>query len=212
MSCRQGHGPDPLAGLIIGARLGEAIHATDNRRLFSFALHTRDRALLEKAFAATRPIPGDCGDEYRRPPFLTASGDFSHHLSEVAKPFQRLPAGPSAERVLTGSSWEDIAGYCRAQRIGDRILVSGTTAIADLSRAVAPGDGGADHLYSRPYRCFRRVSGWRSRAHGRVLRDIKPANALVRVAGLIGDHPVEIEAEAIVRPAAWLRLLVGDAK
>ena len=38
-----------------------------------------------------------------------------------------------------------------------------------------------------------------SRAHGRVLGGIKPANTLVRVAGLIGDHRVEIEAEAIVR-------------
>ncbi len=76
-----------VGGAIIGARLGEAMHASDNRRLFSFALDADDRALLEKAFAATRPIPGDCGDEYRRPPFLTASGDLSHHLFEVSKPF-----------------------------------------------------------------------------------------------------------------------------
>ena len=211
-----------VAGVIIGARLGEAMHATDNRRLFSFALDADDRALLERAFAATRPIPGDCGDEYRRPPFLTASGDLSHHLSEVAKPFQRLPAGPGAERVLTGSSWEDIAGYCRAQRIGDRILVSGTTAIAGLSRAVAPADAGAQTTYILDRIVASVVSlGGRvediartriyitdeadvlaiSRAHGRVLGDIKPANTLVRVAGLIGDHRVEVEAEAIVRAA-----------
>jgi aryl-alcohol dehydrogenase-like predicted oxidoreductase/enamine deaminase RidA (YjgF/YER057c/UK114 family) len=209
-----------VAGVIIGARLGEAMHATDNRRQFSFSLDADDRALLEEAFAATRPIPGDCGDEYRRPPFLTASGDLSHHLSEVAKPFQRLPAGPGAQRVLTGSSWEDIAGYCRAQRIGDRILVSGTTAIAGLSRAVAPADAGAQTTYILDRIVASVVSlGGRvediartriyitdeadvlaiSRAHGRVLGDIKPANTLVRVAGLIGDHRVEIEAEAIVR-------------
>ena len=29
------------------------------------------------------PHPGDCGDEYRRPPFLTASGDLSHHLDSL---------------------------------------------------------------------------------------------------------------------------------
>jgi enamine deaminase RidA (YjgF/YER057c/UK114 family) len=40
-----------------------------------------------------------------------------------------------------------------------------------------------------------------SRAHGRVFGDIKPANTLVRVAGLIGDLHVEVEAEAIVRAA-----------
>jgi aryl-alcohol dehydrogenase-like predicted oxidoreductase/enamine deaminase RidA (YjgF/YER057c/UK114 family) len=211
-----------VAGVIIGARLGERMHVSDNRRLFSFTLDAEDRALLANAFAATRPIPGDCGDEYRRPPFLTASGDLSHHLSEIPKPFRRLPAGPGAERVLTGSSWEDIAGYCRAQRIGDRILVSGTTAIAGLARAVAPSDAGAQTTYILDRIVAAVVSlGGRvediartriyitdeadvlaiSRAHGRVLGDIKPANTLVRVAGLIGDHRVEIEAEAIVRAA-----------
>ena len=122
--------------------------------------------------------------------------------------------------MLTGSSWEDIAGYCRAQRIGDRILVSGTTAIAGLSRAVAPADAGAQTTYILDRIVASVVSlGGRvediartriyitdeadvlaiSRAHGRVLGGIKPANTLVRVAGLIGDHRVEIEAEAIVR-------------
>lgn len=38
-----------------------------------------------------------------------------------------------------------------------------------------------------------------ARAHGRGFGAIRPANTLVRVAGLIGDHRVEIEAEAIVR-------------
>ncbi len=215
-----------VAGVIIGARLGEAMHAADNKRLFSFALDAEDNALLEDAFASTQPIPGDCGDEYRRPPFLTASGDLSHHLFETPTPFQRRPAGPGAERVLTGSSWEDIAGYCRAQRIGDRILVSGTTAIAGLSRAVAPADAGAQTTYILDRIVASVVSlGGRvediartriyitdeadvlaiSRAHGRVLGDIKPANTLVRVAGLIGDHRVEIEAEAIVRSATSRR-------
>ncbi|HRJ68845.1 MAG TPA: aldo/keto reductase [Beijerinckiaceae bacterium] len=211
-----------VAGIIVGARLGEAMHAEDNRRLVSFTLDEADCALLDRAFAATTPIPGDCGDEYRRPPFLTASGDLSHHLDQIEKPFRRHPAMSGAERVLTGSSWEDIAGYCRAQRIGDRILVSGTTAVAGLSRAVAPADAGAQTTYILD-RIIASVTslGGRvediartriyitdeadvlaiSRAHGRVLGAIKPANTLVRVAGLIGDHRVEIEAEAIVRPA-----------
>ena len=107
-------------------------------------------------------------------------------------------------------------------RIGDRILVSGTTAIAGLSQAVAPADAGAQTTYILDRIVASVVSlGGRvediartriyitdeadvlaiSRAHGRVLGDIKPANTLVRVAGLIGDHRVEIEAEAIVRAA-----------
>jgi enamine deaminase RidA (YjgF/YER057c/UK114 family) len=205
--------------VIIGARLGETSHAGDNLRLFGFALDDADRATLAAAFAATTPIPGDCGDEYRKPPFLTASGDLSHHLDAIPKAFTPEPV-PGGARVLTGSAWEDIAGYCRAQRLGDRILVSGTTAIAGPSRAVAPGDAGAQTTYilDRIVAAVTSLGGRAediirtriyitdeadvmaiSRAHGRVFADIKPANTLVRVAGLIGDHRVEIEAEALLR-------------
>lgn len=211
-----------VAGVIIGARLGEAEHTADNLRLFSFTLDDEDRATLDAAFANTTPIPGDCGDEYRKPPFLTASGDLSHHLDAVPAPFNPEPAGGSATRVLTGSYWEDAAGYCRAQRIGDRVLVSGTTAIAGLDRPVAPADAGAQTTYILDRIVAAVISlGGRvediartriyitdeadvlaiSRAHGRVFGKIKPANTLVRVAGLIGDHSVEIEAEAILNRA-----------
>ena len=211
-----------VAGVIIGARLGEAEHTADNLRLFSFSLDDEDRASLDAAFANTTPIPGDCGDEYRKPPFLTASGDLSHHLDAVPAPFNPEPAGGSATRVLTGSYWEDAAGYCRAQRIGDRVLVSGTTAIAGLDRPIAPADAGAQTTYILDRIVAAVISlGGRvediartriyitdeadvlaiSRAHGRVFGKIKPANTLVRVAGLIGDHSVEIEAEAILNRA-----------
>ncbi len=209
-----------VAGVIIGARLGETIHAADNLRLFSFALDDEDRATLAAAFAATTAIPGDCGDEYRRPPFLTASGDLSHHLDTVPRAFAPEPI-PGGARVSTGSDWEEVAGYCRAQRLGDRILVSGTTAVAGAGRAVAPGDAGAQATYildrivaavvalggrpediarTRIYITDEADALDVSRAHGRVFGATRPANTLVRVAGLIGDHRVEIEAEAILRP------------
>ena len=208
-----------VAGVIIGARLGEAVHTADNLRLFSFTLDDEDRAALDTAFADTRPIPGDCGDEYRKPPFLTASGDLSHHLEAIPAPFAPEPAGGASTRVLTGSYWEDTAGYCRAQRVGDRVLVSGTTAIAGVDRPVAPCDAGAQTTYildriiaavislggtvediarTRIYITDEADVLAISRAHGRVFEEIKPSNTLVRVAGLIGDHRVEIEAEAIL--------------
>lgn len=210
-----------VAGVIIGARLGERVHTQDNLRLFSFALDAEDHARLEEAFAATTPIPGDCGDEYRTPPFLTASGDLSHHLDAIPHAFaaEDVPGRPGVRRVLTGSMWEDVAGYCRAQRVGDRILVSGTTAVAGQARAVAPGDAGAQTTYilDRIVAAVEALGGRAadivrtriyitheedvidvSRAHGRVLGTVKPANTLVKVAGLIGDHRVEMEAEAIV--------------
>ena len=208
-----------VAGVIIGARLGEAVHTADNIGLFSFQLDGEDRADLEAAFAAATPIPGDCGDEYRKPPFLTASGDLSHHLDTLPSPFEPKPAIGAATQVLTGSYWEDVAGYCRAKRIGDRILVSGTTATAGVDRAVAPQDAGAQTTYildriiaavtslgggvediarTRVYITDEEDVEAIARAHGRVFGEIKPANTLYRVAGLIGDHRVEIDAEAII--------------
>lgn len=211
-----------VAGVIIGARLGESEHVEANKRLFSFALDAEDHQRLNDAFEATTPVPGDCGDEYRKPPFLTASGDLSHHLSEVQKPFsiEPVPHRPGATRVLTGSKWEDLAGYCRAQRIGDRILVSGTTATAGADRAVAPDDAGAqttfildkiaaslsalgagmeDVVRTRVYLADAADTLEVSKAHGRVFTDIKPANTLFEISRLIGEYRVEIEAEAIVK-------------
>lgn len=211
-----------VAGVIIGARLGEAQHSTDNTKLFGFALDEEDRTQLEAAFQATTPLPGDCGDEYRKPPFLTATGDLSHHLDKMplAVDVEPVPQRAGAQRALSGSEWEDIAGYCRAQKFGDRILVSGTTATAGTSRAVAPNDAGAqttfildkisaalmalgvsmeDVVRTRIYLSDANDVMAVSRAHGRIFADIKPANTLVEVASLIGNYKVEIEAEAVVR-------------
>lgn len=214
-----------VAGVIIGARLGESEHRADNQRLFNFALDARDHARLDEAFAASRPIPGDCGDEYRRPPYLTASGDLSHHLEAIPAPFEAEPVPGRGERsrVGSGSVWEPIAGYSRAMRIGDRIIVSGTTATHGADRCVAPGDAGAQTTYildkiaaslralggsledvvrTRVY--LADVADWEavSRAHGRFFGDIRPTNTLLAVAALVGGYSVEIEAEALVSPTA----------
>ena len=209
-----------VAGVIVGARLGERNHADDNARAFSFALDGGDTALLEEAFAQTRPVPGDCGDEYRRPPFLTASGDLSHHLADLPSAYTlEEDAERGTARLLSHTAWEDIAGYCRARRVGNRILFSGTTATAGTDRAVAPKDAGAqatfvldkilgaltalgasaeDVVRTRIYIVDEADTEAVSQAHGRVFSQIKPANTLVIVAGLIGDHRVEIEAEAVL--------------
>ncbi len=214
---------EAVAGVIIGARLGEARHSADNLKLFEIALDAEDHAILNHAFAGTTPLPGDCGDEYRKPPFLTASGDLSHHLDAIpsAMTVEPVPGRQGEQRVLSGSEWEDIAGYCRAHRVGDRIFVSGTTATAGFDRAVAPNDAGAqttfildkisaaltalgasveDVVRTRIYLSDAEDVQAVSKAHGRVFAEIKPANTLFQIAQLIGDYKVEIEAEAILRP------------
>jgi aryl-alcohol dehydrogenase-like predicted oxidoreductase/enamine deaminase RidA (YjgF/YER057c/UK114 family) len=210
-----------VAGVIVGARLGEREHRADNLKVFSFALDDEDRARLDEAFGGTRPIPGDCGDEYRRPPYLTASGDLSHHLSALPSPFAatEVPGRPGRLHVSSGSRWEPLAGYSRAVRVGDRIFVSGTTATHGTDRVVAPGDAGAQTTYvlDKILAAVRALGGApedivRTRvaladpadamavslAHGRVFGEIRPANTLYAVGGLIGDYRVEIDAEAVV--------------
>jgi aryl-alcohol dehydrogenase-like predicted oxidoreductase/enamine deaminase RidA (YjgF/YER057c/UK114 family) len=212
-----------VAAVIVGARITERDHSADNRRVFSLALDAEDRERLAAAFTATTQIPGDCGDEYRRPPYLTASGDLSHHLAAIPSVYaaEPVPGRPGQLRVSSGSRWEPIAGYSRAVRVGDRICVSGTTATHGADRCVAPGDAGAQTTYildkisaaiaalggglddvirTRIY--LRDAAQWEpvSRAHGRVFGNILPANTLVGAGALIGDYEVEIEAEADVMP------------
>ncbi len=209
-----------VAAVIVGARLGEREHRDDNLRLFSFALDAEDRRTINSALAATKRIPGDCGSEYRRPPYLTASGDLSHHLHSFPKVYraEAMPERPHRLRIDTGSVWEPICGYSRAVRIDNRILVSGTTATHGGGEIVCRGDpqgqtvyildkiqasiealGGAmeDVIRTRVY--VRDARQWEAvaRVHGRYLGHVRPANTLIEAA-LVGEYDVEIEAEAVV--------------
>ncbi|MEZ5863891.1 MAG: aldo/keto reductase [Geminicoccaceae bacterium] len=209
-----------VAAVIVGARPGERDHREANLATFAFALDAEDHARLEAAFAASRPVPGDCGDEYRRPPFLTASGDLSHHLGSLPQVFRATPDGDRS-RVSSGSVWEEVAGYTRALRIGDRVLVSGTTATHGPDHVVARDDPAAQTAYVldkiqaslravgaglgdvvRTRVFVRDIAQWEpvARTHGRYFRNHRPVNSLVE-AKLVGDYLVEIEAEAVVRQA-----------
>jgi len=210
-----------VAAVVVGARLGAREHRTSNLALFSFSLDDADRAAVDTALASTTPIPGDCGDEYRRPPFLTASGDLSHHLASMPRAYSAapVPARPRRMRVSSGSVFEPIAGYSRAFRVGDRIFVSGTTATNGADEIVCPGDPAGqttfildkiaaslaplgadldDVVRTRVY--LSDADDWEavSRAHGRRFGDLRPANTMFEVGRLIGDYKVEIEVEAVV--------------
>jgi aryl-alcohol dehydrogenase-like predicted oxidoreductase/enamine deaminase RidA (YjgF/YER057c/UK114 family) len=219
VACRHILEQPAVGGVIIGARLGESEHIEDNLKLFDFSLDAEDSSEIESALSALGGVPGDCGDEYRKPPFLTASGDLSHHFDSFPSPYPREERDDGRSLVLTGTMWEDLAGFSRAVRRGSHVWISGTTATLG-SRAIGGADpaaqthfvidkiegalqslGGSleDVVRTRVY--VPDVGGWEpiARAHGERFRKILPANTLVH-AGLVGDeYLVEIEAEAFVQ-------------
>ena len=208
-----------VGGIIVGARLGQREHIDDTLRLAQFSLDKQSRSDIADAVSRLQIIPGDCGDEYRRAPFLTASGDLSHHVDSFPPAYEAIKGADGRSRVLSGTSWEEIAGFSRAVRVGDRILVSGTTATHG-DRAIGGADPAAqthfvidkiegalqslggrleDVVRTRVY--IQRQEDWESvaRVHGERFRDILPANTLVQ-ATIIGDeYLVEMEAEAVVQ-------------
>lgn len=208
-----------VGGVIIGARLGESEHIQDNLRLFQFTLDQQSRAKIEDALAMKRAIPGDCGDEYRKPPFLTATGDLSDHLESFPKPWMTELGEDGRTRICTRTPWETMGGFSRAVRVGDRILVSGTTSTHG-DRVIGGADVAAqlhfvidkiegvlqsldssldDVVRTRIY--IRNLADWEvvARVHAMRFAGIRPANTLVQ-ANLVGDeYLVEMEAEAVVR-------------
>lgn len=134
-----------VAAVIIGVRPGESQHIDSNQRVHALRLTQQDTEEVRAVLLRSARIPGDCGDEYRKAPFLTASGDLSHHLSNLgslpnkAWGLERREVTDQdgqlsqkrrrfASRVFSGTVWEETAGFCRAIRRGRRIFVSGTTA------------------------------------------------------------------------------------
>ncbi len=215
VACRAILDEPAVAAVIVGARLGERSHLEDNARVFSLALDEADRRAIAAAALGLAPIPGDCGDEYRRPPYLTASGDLSHHVRELPPPYTTRESGGRTS-CFSGTPWEPLAGYARAVRKGSRIAVSGTTA-SHGSRSIGGSDpaaqthfvidklqGALESLGGRledvvRTRVFvRRIQDWEAvaRAHGERFGHIQPANTLVEAALVSEDALVEIEADA----------------
>lgn len=204
-----------VGGVIIGARLGQSAHVQETMRLFSFELTEQDKKIIREAQAALESIPGDCGDEYRKPPFLTASGDLSHHIDTLPKPYDVVEGPKGSLKVFSGTSWESMAGFCRAVRKGNRISVSGTTAthgsrmiggtdpmaqahfVLDKLEGAIISLGGTLEDVVRTRIFVNDLHDWEpvARAHGLRFGHIQPANTLVE-AKLVGEgYLVEMEAE-----------------
>jgi enamine deaminase RidA (YjgF/YER057c/UK114 family) len=129
--------------------------------------------------------------------------------------------GTTGTRHFTdGGGWQEQAGYSRAVRRGNIIMVSGTTAAGPDGTAVHRGDTGAQARV-----CLSRIeaalvalggglddivqtvvylapgASWEdaAAAHRSVLGAVRPANTMLYVERLIGDgFLVEIQAQAVV--------------
>jgi len=199
--------------------LGKSEHISDNKKLLEIDLSKEDIALIQEAQKELNPILGDCGDEYRKPPFLTASGDLSHHLENIPQVFNPIQTSEHRQQVFSGTVWEEFAGYCRAVKDGNRIHVSGTTAthgsdmiggndpaaqthfVIDKIEGAIESLGGTLKDVVRTRIFVNNLNDWEpvARAHGDRFNGINPANTLVE-ARLVGEgYLVEIEAEAVVR-------------
>jgi enamine deaminase RidA (YjgF/YER057c/UK114 family) len=142
----------------------------------------------------------------------------SHHVASFPAPYPTVSGSDGRTKALSGTIWEDIAGFSRAVKKGNRILVSGTTATHG-SKAMGGTDPGAqahfildkiegaiqslggtleDVVRTRIF--IRNADQWEpiSRAHGQRFVEIQPANTMVK-AELIGEeYLVEMEAEAVI--------------
>ncbi|KAF4335511.1 endoribonuclease l-psp [Fusarium beomiforme] len=216
-----------VKAVIVGTRLGETSSAyiASNLKAFTFELDKEDNHVIATAQECLKDLPGDCGDEYRRPPYLTAAGDLSHHFTESEKDNQLYDAIAKGQRVeyTSGSKWEIIARYCRAVRVGNTIHVSGTTANSPIPELDILGGSSAasqtvrildiiENALKALGSCMRDVVRTRilvedlkyteevSRAHGWrfACEGIRPANTLL-AAHIVGEYTlVEIEAWAEV--------------
>lgn len=122
-------------------------------------------------------------------------------------------------KISSGAKWEDIIGYSRAVRIGNRVLVSGTTAIEEgkiigegdfylqtktvlkkIEKVLNEVDAKLDDVVrTRMY--VTDISKWEDvgRAHGEFFKDIKPATVMIEISSLIDPKMlVEIEVEAVI--------------
>jgi enamine deaminase RidA (YjgF/YER057c/UK114 family) len=142
-------------------------------------------------------------------------------------------AGASAQRVSSGGPLEDVYAYSRALRVGDRVFISGSTALraggvegpGDMYRQTratmdtilrALSDAGGepgDLVYTKSFLTDLGRAADYTRGFVEALGDVRPVSTLLGVPALV--HPallVEIEAEAVIGAARRRRDIYTEHK
>jgi len=131
-------------------------------------------------------------------------------------------AGASAHRVSSGGPLEDVYAYSRALRVGDRVFISGSTALRaggvegagdmyrqtratmeTILRALADAGGApGDLVYTKTFLTDLGRAADYTRAFVEALGDVRPVSTLLGVPALVRPELlVEIEAEAVIGAA-----------
>ena len=131
------------------------------------------------------------------------------------------------QNISSGGKFEPVIGYSRAVRVGDWVLVAGTTAADNSGKIIGVGDPYAQTLQAlrtaeaalaqagatmadvvRTRMFVTDISRWEDygRAHGEAFGEVLPATSMVEVTALI-DPAMLVEVEVVAyRPG------VGDAQ
>jgi enamine deaminase RidA (YjgF/YER057c/UK114 family) len=135
-------------------------------------------------------------------------------------------AAASAQRISSGGPLEDVYAYSRAVRTGDRVFISGSTALRaggvegagdmyrqtratmdTIFRALAEAGGvPGDLVYTKSFLTDLGQSAEYTRAFVEALGDVRPVSTLLGVPALVRPELlVEIEAEAVLGAARTRR-------
>jgi enamine deaminase RidA (YjgF/YER057c/UK114 family) len=124
------------------------------------------------------------------------------------------------KNISTSSSWEPLRGFSRAVVAGERLFVSGTTALNEKGAVVSPNDPYEQTRYIlQNFRLILRESGFAfedivmtrlfvtkisdwdlyARAHREAFENIRPASSIVEISRLMDPRLViEMECEAVL--------------
>jgi len=210
VACRYILEEPAVGGIIIGARLGQAEHIQNNLRLFQFSLDESSRSKIRDVLARLKTIPGDCGDEYRKPPFLTASGDLSHHVESFPQPYESQDTADGQLVILSGDSHavrrDDHIHISATDAIYDNRIIGGQDVVAQFHFVVDKIEGALNSLGGRlndvvctDVRIRETAEADAvARAHGERFLGIQLANTITQAEIENEGCLVEIQADAII--------------